>query len=128
MIDQGIRWLGAQFSPEANLFWLHIQCLAWSVADLVIIFNLLRIANLARRMAGARPHMFSYVVLGLTMLFVPVVAVAPNGGMLFALELIITVPHFLIILYVLAVDARGLATALHQIIGPPKEYTGDGGT
>jgi hypothetical protein len=116
MIDEAIRTFGAQFSPEAYLFWTRIQCLAWTGADLVIVFYLLRIANLARRLAGQRPHVVSFIVLWTTLLFVPVVTVAPTGRMIFYLELIITVPHFLIILYVLAADARGLATALHTVL------------
>lgn len=128
MIDQGIRWIGTQFSPEAYLFWTRIQCLAWTGADLVIVFNLLRIANLARRLAGVRPHFASFGLLTITLLFVPVVAVAPTGRMIFALELIITVPHFLIILYILAADARGLAAALHRLQAPREARSGDGGT
>lgn len=126
MIDAIIQALGARFSPEAYLFWTRVQCLAWTAADLVIVYHLLRIANLARAQGGQRPHIGSFIILGITLLFVPAVLVAPTGRGIFFLELIITVPHFLIILYVLAADAPALARALPNWITPqpPPESTG----
>lgn len=112
MFDTAIHWIGARFSPEEYLFWTRVQCLAWTAADVVIVYHLLRFANLARRAAGARPHVASFVALWATLLFVPGVVVMPTGRGIFILELIITVPHFLIILYVLAFDAGMLARAL----------------
>ena len=101
-----IEWMGTHFSPEQYAFWAPTQCMAWTLADFVIVYYLLRIANLARDVMGVRPHRVSYAVLACTVppaLFIPF---ATTGGGLFALELAVTVPHFLAIVYVLIADTR----------------------
>lgn len=116
MIDAVVRWMGEHFTPEQYLFWTRIECLAWTGADLVIVYCLLRLANLARQIAGMRRHIVSFAILGLTVLLIPAVAVAPGGQLIFVLELLITMPHFVIILYVLAADAATMARALHRLL------------
>lgn len=106
MIDQAIHWMGTHFSPESYLFWTRIQCLLWTAADVVIVYNLIRIANTGRKLTGDRPHRVSYVVLGLTLLPTPLIAVAKTGGTVFLIELLITAPHFLLILYLLWANRR----------------------
>lgn len=101
MIDQTIYWMGTHFSPESYLFWTRIQCLLWTAADVVIVYSLLRIANTGRKLTGDRLHRGAYVVLSLTLLPAPLVAFAETGGMVFLVELLVTVPHFLLILYLL---------------------------
>lgn len=96
----------AWFTPEQYLWWTRLQCIGWTSADAVIIVALVRLANAARTMEGARNHLFSLVVLGVTLLFLPLVLVAPTGRMIFFLELIITIPHFLLILYLLGANHR----------------------
>lgn len=87
------------FTAAHYLLWTRIQCLAWTSADVFIVVLLLRIANLARAEAGKRPHVFSYAALGATLLFVPMIFVVRDGWSMFFVELAITVPHFLLILY-----------------------------
>lgn len=106
MITDAILWLGERFSPDQYLFWTRIQCLMWTSADLVIVYYLLRIANLGRQQIGIRLHRYSYVILALTIPGMPFVAIARTGMQVFLLELAITVPHFLLILYILAANYR----------------------
>lgn len=111
-----ILWMSAHFSPEQYLFWTRWQCLAWTLADLLIVFFLIRLSNQARRIVQARPHRFSYWVLGLTAPLAPLVALSPSGGWLFLLELGITVPHFLLLCYLLGVNIRVYAAFLSEIL------------
>ena len=62
---------------------------------------------------GIRLHRFSYLVLAATVLFVPFLPFAPNGAFLFLLELFITLPHFLLLLYLCAADMNPAAKALY---------------
>ncbi|MCC6143649.1 MAG: hypothetical protein IT368_07570 [Candidatus Hydrogenedentes bacterium] len=109
-----IVWAGSQFSPEAYLFWTRIQCLLWTAADVVIVLALLGIGNAARRRSGQRLHWFSYLVLAATMVLAPFVIFAPTGGLIFVLELLITVPHFVLILYLLGFNAPLVARLLDE--------------
>lgn len=96
---QDLLSIPTRFSAEQYLFWTRIQCLAWSAADVAIVVLLLLIANMARARAGKRPHVFSFAVLGATLLFLPLVVVVRDGWTMFVVELAVTVPHFLLILY-----------------------------
>jgi hypothetical protein len=109
--------MGEHFSPEQYLFWTRWQCLCWTMADLLIVFFLIRLSNQARNVAHRRPHRFSYVVLGFTALLVPFVLLSPSGGLLFLVELGITVPHFLLLCYLLSSNIWAYAAFLSETLG-----------
>ena len=101
-----IVWMGNHFSPESYLFWTRLQCLAWTAADVVIVVSLIRLANIARRLIRARVHRGSLVILALTIPPAPLVVLAPSGGAIFLIELLVTIPHFLLILYLFFANWR----------------------
>ncbi|HNT88258.1 MAG TPA: hypothetical protein PKL84_10375, partial [Candidatus Hydrogenedentes bacterium] len=100
------------FSPEAYLYWTRIQCLAWTAADFVIVFFCIRIANLSRVALSRSPHRGSYLALAATIPFVPGIALAKTGMGIFLLELAVTVPHFLLIVYIIGANLRAAPKAL----------------
>lgn len=114
-----VLWMSAHFSPEQYLFWTRWQCLAWSLADLLIVFFLIRLSNQARVVVQRPAHRYSYVLLGFTAALVPFVVMAPSGGLIFLLELGITVPHFLLLCYLLTVNVRVYAMFLAEFIEGP---------
>lgn len=99
-----IAHLGISFSPEAYLVLTRIQATMWTLADFVIVLMLLRIGNLIREHRQERRHRASHALLTLTVPFALFLPIAPTGAAIFRLELLVTIPHFLLILYVLAVD------------------------
>ncbi|MFP4502990.1 MAG: hypothetical protein ACLFTT_18505 [Candidatus Hydrogenedentota bacterium] len=109
-------WMGERFSPEAYLFWTRIQCLLWTGADLVIVYYLTRMANLARGLVNETPHRVPYFVLVVTAALAPLVAIVPTGMQVFALELMITMPHFICIVYLMAANLRHAPQALAQLL------------
>jgi len=116
MIQDIVLWMGSHFSPEQYLFWTRVQCVAWTIADLAIVFYVLRVANLGRCVLKIRPHRWSYLLLVITAGGIPFIATAGTGWRIFLLELLITVPHFLIILYVAAADFRRFPLALSKLL------------
>jgi len=111
-----ILWMSAHFSPEQYLFWTRWQCLAWTLADLLMVYLLIRLSNLARSAVQHPPHRIAYALLGMTALLTPLVLFAPNGGMLFVIELGITVPHFFLLGYLLAANVRVYAAFLAALL------------
>jgi hypothetical protein len=105
MLASWIAWMGNAFSPEQYVFWTRIECTAWTLADVVIVFYLLRIGDLARAAARRERHRVSYVVLAATLPPAAVIPLEPGGQFIFLIEVLVTVAHFLIILYALAADA-----------------------
>ncbi len=72
----------------------------------MIVYYLLRITNVFRSYLDRRRHRWSYAVLAGTLpaaAFIPFVA---TGRAFFLLELAVTTPHFLLILYLLVGDAN----------------------
>ena len=118
MFDAVVYAMGNAFTPEMYLFWTRIECSAWTLADVVIVFCLIRLANAARKVLDRNPHVFSYLVLAATIPLAAFIPLAPTGGVILLIELAVTIPHFLLILYVLAKDARCFAAALHQLTQP----------
>ena len=118
MLDALLNAMGNAFTPEMYLFWTRIECSAWTLADVVIVFYLIRLANAARKVLNRDPHVFSYLVLAVTIPLAAFIPLAPTGGVILLIELAVTIPHFLLILYVLAKDARSFAAALHVLAQP----------
>lgn len=116
MWPEFVEYLGNRFTHEQYLFWSRVQGTLWTAADIVIAFYLIRIGNLARGVVGRRLHRLSYVVLLATLPAAAYIPFVESGQMFFRIELAVTIPHFWVILYVCAVDARvgleALRTAL----------------
>ena len=111
--------MGNAFTAEQYLFWTRLECSVWTLADVVIVFCLIRLANASRRVLNRPAHVFSYVALAATLPLAAFIPFAPTGGIILLIELAVTIPHFLLILYVLVKDARNFAAALHVLAQPP---------
>jgi hypothetical protein len=118
MLEALINAMGNSFTPQMYLFWTRIECSAWTLADVAIVFFLIRLANSARKVLGRPPHVFSYLVLAATLFPAAFIPLAPTGRIILLIELAVTVPHFLLILYLLAKDTPHFAAALHALAQP----------
>ncbi len=111
-----IRWIGGHFSPEAYLFWTRIQASAWTAADVVIIVFLTASINACRRSIGRKAHVVPYLLTALTLIPAAYLPVAPSGQAIFRTELMVTMPHFLMILYLLLANLGTLPAALAKAV------------
>jgi hypothetical protein len=113
-----VEYLGNRFTHDHYLFWSRVEGTLWTAADIVIAWSLIRMGNLARAFVHVRLHRFSYAILLATLPLAAGIPFVDSGRMFFQLELAVTIPHFLIILYVCAVDARvglrALVAALNE--------------
>ncbi len=112
MILELVRSIGSHFSHEQYMFWSRIQGTLWTAADIVLIVYLIRTTNLFRRHLGIRLHRWTYAVLGTTLPFAALVPVVQDARTFFYLELAVTIPHFLLILYLCFGDAGNALRAL----------------
>ena len=126
MIIDMIRSIGSTFSFEAYQFWTHIQGGLWTFADIVIVFYLIRIANLFRGYLGRRAHRGAYIVLAATVPFAVLLPLTTTGMGFFYLELAVTVPHFLLLLYICIGDASITLEALGKRLREMKAAEGTG--
>lgn len=111
-----VEWCGNLFSAQQYVFWTRIECTAWTLADIVIVFLLLKIGELARAVARRERHRIAYVVLAATIPLAAIIPIEPSGEFIFLIELLVTVPHFLIILYVLLADVKPIMQTLSVLL------------
>jgi hypothetical protein len=111
-----LAFLGAYFTPEQYLFMTKLQCLLWTAADVVIVYYLIQIANLARGHLNMKKHLAPFIVLGCTLFLIPLVPIAKTGNAIYTLELLITIPHFLLILYILAANTKAFPAFLSYLV------------
>ncbi len=116
MLTEWLAKAGGWFTPEQYLLWTRVEGLAWTLADLVIVWYLLRLGNLCRASMGRRQHRIAYAVLAMTLPFVALLPFAQTGMAFFFLELLVTIPHFVLIVYALLTDAPIAAQALHRML------------
>lgn len=107
-----VQSIGSAFTHEQYMFWSRIEGTLWTCADVVLIVYLIRTTNLFRDYLGLRLHRGSYVVLGITLPFAALVPVVGDARMFYYLELAVTIPHFLLILYLCIGDAGKALRAL----------------
>ncbi len=106
MIWEFMAAIGQHFSEEQYLLLTRIQGILWTTADIVIIVYLIRIANLIRGTQNQRPHRVPAFVLAATVPFALAIPIAGTGAAIFRLELIVTIPHFLLIAYLCVANAQ----------------------
>ena len=107
-----VRSIGSEFTHEQYMFWSRVEGTLWTCADVVLIVYLIRITNLFRSYLGLRLHRASYMVLGMTLPFAALVPMVENARTFYYLELAVTIPHFLLILYLCLGDAGKTLRAL----------------
>lgn len=118
-----LRSIAEWFSPDVYLPLTRIQGSLWTLADYLIVIYLIRTANVVRRYLGRRNHFISYIFLVLTIPFALLLPVAPSGASFFRLELLVTAPHFLLLVYICMADARLTARAFATRFAQPKHST-----
>jgi hypothetical protein len=115
MMPDWLWQIGERFSPERYLTLTRVQGCLWTAADYAIVVYLIRIGNLVRRHLGLRTHRVSWVILAATVPFALALLIAPTGQTFFRLDLVVTVPHFALILYLCVVNARPGALFLAEL-------------
>lgn len=109
LLENALFWLATHFSTDAYLVSTKVQGLLWSAADIVLVFVLLRIADLLRRHANTRPIRWRYLLLGLTVLLTPLLAFVSLPRHFLVLESVICGIQFLLLVYTLVAEREQFA-------------------
>lgn len=117
MILELAREIGRHFTHEQYMFWSRIEGTAWTLADVVIVFYLIRIANECRAYLGLPRRIVPLVILAATLPPAAFIPFVPTARAFFLLELGVTVPHFLLILWLIFRDAELVLEAVRRRSG-----------
>ena len=114
VLENALFWVATHFTADMYLVSTKVQGFLWSAADVVLVLVLLRIADLLRRQANARPIRWRYLILGVTVALTPLLAWAPSSRLFLVLESAICGIQFLLLVYtVLAERERFRSLVVH---------------
>jgi len=96
------------FSPTEYLFWTKIQLIAWSAADISLVFVALRIIDLARADAGEQRIRIRYGLLAVSAGLTPIVFTLESSQQIFKLEAAVVGLQFAILIYSIVADRQSV--------------------
>jgi len=121
-----LLWVAGHFDTRLYLLSSKVQGILWSGADIVIVFVLLKISALFRQRSGKSRIFFRYVLLAGTALLTPALIVVKTPRSFFYLESIICGVQFLILLYTVVVERKGMPEVILSLIGKTRLEKGTG--
>lgn len=116
MSEKLILLIGRSFTRAEYIRLTVMQGLIWSLADIFLVFCLLKLTNLIRSRNGKRTTVIRYLLLALSALLTPLLIFFPEPGSFFMLESIIFGIQYMILLYTLIVDSRMVMSELKKCI------------
>lgn len=109
-------WVGRNFSPEVYLLATKIQGMLWSIADVILIFCILRITDIVLAHNNQRPISIRYWMLLFSALPVPLLFYTSRGDHFFYIECVIFGLQFSILIYTIIVHIRDIMFFFRHII------------
>ncbi len=106
MIAHGFFWIATHFTGDLYLTSTKTQALAWSGADLVLVFVFLKIASLLREREGLDPAPWRYGLLAATALATPLLIFAATPRQILWMESAVCGTQFLLLVFTLVRDRR----------------------
>jgi len=105
-IDHIFLWIGNNFTTEVYMVSTRMQGILWSMADIVLVFILLKMAGLSRIKAGEKKIFIRYYLLWSSAILTPLLGFARTPREFFILESIICGIQFLILAYTVIVESK----------------------
>lgn len=115
-LEAAFSWIALHFTTEAYMLSSKIQGILWSMADLALIFVLLKISDFVRTRAGRKKIRLRYVLLSFSAILTPLLAFTREPKEFFILESIICGIQFSLLLYSIAVESKGMKDFFEEIL------------
>jgi hypothetical protein len=107
-----------EFGSDTYMLWSRVEGTLWTAADIAIALLLIACADLCRRATGARPHRIAPLIVYASIVPSLLLPFTPTPGAFYRLELFVTIPQFLVIIYVLVANRNVALRALHLLTQP----------
>lgn len=121
LLENAFLWIATHFNADAYLVSTKVQGLLWSAADIALVFVLLRLADLLRRQAKARPIRWRYALLAATALLTPLLALVSTSDRFLLLESVICGVQFLLLVYTVIAERRRFFLLVTELGGGAKQ-------
>jgi hypothetical protein len=116
-------WIDANFTAGLYMLSTQIQGIIWSLADIVLVYMLLKIADLIRKKTGKKPIRLRYYILYVTALLTPGLFIARTPQQIFMLEALVCGIQFCLLIYTVVVDRKDAIREIQKMISGPTDPT-----
>jgi hypothetical protein len=99
ILTNTLLWVGNHFSHEVYYTTTKVQGIFWSLADIAIIWYMLKIADFIRNRTGKSKITWRYYLLLLTAILTPFLLVMKTAKHFFILEAVIFAIQYLLLMY-----------------------------
>ncbi|MBW1899501.1 MAG: hypothetical protein JRI61_10635 [Deltaproteobacteria bacterium] len=99
ILTDTLIWIGSHFSYEVYHTTTKVQGIFWSLADIAIIWYMLKIADFIRNHTGESKITWRYYLLLITAVLTPVLLVMKTAKHFFILEAVIFAIQYLLLMY-----------------------------
>ena len=115
-LDELFLWIGEHFTVNVYLFHTKVQGILWGVADIFLIYFILKIADFARERAQKKKILWRYLCLWLSALLIPLLLWTKTKTQFFLLESIICGIQFSILVYTAILESKTLKNMLKKML------------
>ena len=116
MAEELFIYLARNFVKGEYIRLTVFQGLLWSVADIFLVFCILRVRDVARRPCSQAAARLRYILLGFSALLTPLLFFCRHPGIFFFLESVIFGFQYGILIYTLVRDSFSILTELRKHI------------
>ena len=107
--------VGKNFTTEVYMFYTKLQGMIWSIADIVLVLVLLKIADLIRKRSQKKRITLRYVFLLVSAILTPLLIFTKTPRQFLLLESIICGTQFSILVYTVIVEIKEMVKAVKKI-------------
>jgi len=112
--DVMFLWLAGHFTATTHLYFTKLQGIIWSLADIVLVFFLLKMVNVARAHVKKKRVTIRFLFLWLSAAITPLLIFAGTSGEFFILESIICGIQFVILAVTVITERKVLLHFVQQ--------------
>ena len=108
LIETIFVWVAANFTTEVYMISTKIQGILWSIADIVLVFVFLKIADLVRVRTQKKKIRWRYFSLWFSAVLTPILIFTQTPKQVILLESVICGTQFSILIYTVIVERKGM--------------------
>jgi hypothetical protein len=111
-----LLWIGNHFSHDVYYTATKVQGIFWSLADIAIVWYMLKIADFIRNRTGRPKITLRYYLLLLSAVLTPFLLVMKTAKNFFILEAIIFAIQYLLLMYSVVAERKGVLRFIQTTI------------
>jgi len=116
ILTNTLLWVGNHFSHEVYYTTTKVQGIFWSLADIAIVWYMLRIADLIRNRTGRPKITWRYYLLLLSAILTPLLLAIKNANHFFILEAVIFAIQYLLLMYSVLAERKDVLQFIRATI------------